>query len=99
MGEHLKKQRLDLGLFQRGVAGRLHVSESAYLRWENDKARPAARLLPRPIDFLGYDPYRAGHSFSTLNRSRQTQRAATHPKFITDAAAMAMNVSHMPAVR
>lgn len=62
VGDHLKKRRLDLGLFQKDVALQLGVNESTILNWENNTCAPAIRMLPRIIDFLGYDPYLAPQS-------------------------------------
>lgn len=57
VGDHLKKGRLDLGLFQKDVASRLGVNESTILNWENNACAPAIRFIPRIVGFLGYDPY------------------------------------------
>jgi transcriptional regulator with XRE-family HTH domain len=57
LGEHLKKRRLELGLFQKEVARRLGVSHFGYLGWELDRSKPVARSAPAIINFLGYDPW------------------------------------------
>ena len=62
LGDHLKKRRLDLGLFQKNVAVRLGVDNSTILNWEHGKTQPPVRFLPRIIRFLGYDPYPAPRS-------------------------------------
>ena len=53
VGDHLKKRRLDLGLFQKEVALRLSVNDWAIHNWENDTCAPAIRMMPRIIKFHG----------------------------------------------
>lgn len=64
LGEHLKRRRYELGLFQKEAARQMGVNESTFLNWENDTCPPMVRMLPRIIDFLGYDPYPVSQSFS-----------------------------------
>jgi DNA-binding XRE family transcriptional regulator len=56
LGEHLRKRRMELGLLQREAASILNVNAWTYLGWEHDRKKPTIRMLPRIIDFLGYDP-------------------------------------------
>jgi transcriptional regulator with XRE-family HTH domain len=55
-GDHIKKRRLELGLFQRELAERLGVDESTIHNWERDYSGPALRFVPEIIQFLGYQP-------------------------------------------
>ena len=57
LGEHLKKRRRELGLYQQEVALRMEVNEWTYHTWETNKAEPIITMYPRIIDFLGYYPY------------------------------------------
>ena len=57
LGDHLKKKRLDLGLFQKDVAKQLGVSLFSVLSWEKNRAEPELRFIPRIITFLGYLPF------------------------------------------
>ena len=57
VGDHLKKRRYELGLFQKDVALALEVNDWTICNWENNKTTPAVRYLPRIIEFLGYYPY------------------------------------------
>ena len=57
LGDHLKRRRLGLGLFQKDVARQLHVGEWTYLLWEHDRTFPNIRMWPRVIRFLGYYPF------------------------------------------
>ncbi len=45
IGDHIRKRRLDLGLFQRQVAAQIGVDEAEI------------RYLPNIISFLGYNPW------------------------------------------
>jgi transcriptional regulator with XRE-family HTH domain len=57
IGDHLRKRRLDLGLFQREVAQRLGVDTATITNWELGRTAPAIRFLPALTRFLGYNPY------------------------------------------
>lgn len=56
-GDHLKKRRHELGLYQKDVAVQLAVNEYTICNWESNKRLPPVRFLPRIIAFLDYDPY------------------------------------------
>ncbi len=56
LGEHIKKMRIDKGLFQREVADILNVEVVNIEHWENARNYPMKKYLPRIIDFLGYIP-------------------------------------------
>ena len=56
IGDHLRKRRLDLGLFQSQVAQQLGVDETTVHNWEVKATEPSLRHLPRIIRFLGYNP-------------------------------------------
>jgi DNA-binding XRE family transcriptional regulator len=57
LGEHLRKRRLELGLFQREVAHLLAADSHSVSEWEKDHAKPGIRFWPAIIGFLGYDPH------------------------------------------
>ena len=59
LGEHLKKRRRELGLYQTEAALRLKVNEWTYCTWEIDRAEPVISMFPKIINFLGYYPYPA----------------------------------------
>jgi len=63
LGDHLRKRRLDLGLFQREVASMLGVSLFTILQWESNKTAPGVHYIPKITDFLGYCPYTPARSF------------------------------------
>jgi len=56
LGDHLRKQRLDLGLLQKEVAKELGVSKSTITSWERKRAAPALWQIPRIIVFLRNSP-------------------------------------------
>ncbi len=56
IGEHIRKRRMDLKLFQRDVARIIGVTECTINNWENAEIKPETKYIPRIIDFLGYTP-------------------------------------------
>jgi len=56
IGDHIRKRRLDLGLFQRQVAAQIGVDEASVWNWEKGEMKPESRHLPAIISFLGYNP-------------------------------------------
>jgi DNA-binding XRE family transcriptional regulator len=56
LGDHIKKRRLELGLFQKDVALILGVDESSVTNWEKNRTKPMLHLFPKIIEFLGYVP-------------------------------------------
>jgi len=56
VGEHIRKKRMKLKLFQRDVAKILKVSEDCITNWENNRGTPQINHFPKIIEFLGYIP-------------------------------------------
>jgi transcriptional regulator with XRE-family HTH domain len=56
LGDHLRKVRLERGLFQDQVARDLGVSVQTLLNWERNHTRVQTRFMPKVVAFLGYDP-------------------------------------------
>jgi transcriptional regulator with XRE-family HTH domain len=56
LGDHIKRRRLELGLYQRQVAQIIGVDESTVTNWEKNRTNPTLRVMPKIIEFLGYDP-------------------------------------------
>ena len=56
LGQHLKKRRLELGLFQRDLRKRFKLEKETYANWEKDRRTPAMKHWPGIIALLGYDP-------------------------------------------
>ena len=58
LGEHIKKRRLTLRLYQRDVAKSLGVNPNTILNWETGlTAEPPIKLIPAILAFLGYNPF------------------------------------------
>ncbi|MDB5209705.1 MAG: hypothetical protein JWQ30_532 [Sediminibacterium sp.] len=57
LGEHLKKRRLDLGLYQADVARRLKVTDECIWLWEQERNKPRLYQYPAIIAFLDYYPF------------------------------------------
>ena len=55
-GGYIKKQRLELGLFQTQVAKILGVTECTISNWEKNYSKPMLWIIPKIIEFLGYKP-------------------------------------------
>jgi DNA-binding XRE family transcriptional regulator len=80
LGDHIRKRRLDLGLFQKQVAEQIGVSEATIYNWERNETQPQIHQLPEIICFLGYNPLPAPESLTeNLHAARKalglTQRA------------------------
>jgi DNA-binding transcriptional regulator YiaG len=56
VGEHIRKKRMELGLFQSDVAKMFKVSEDCITYWENNRSEPQVSYYPSIIEFLGYLP-------------------------------------------
>jgi transcriptional regulator with XRE-family HTH domain len=55
-GEHIKKRRLELELYQSQVAEIIGVTESTITNWEKHRSEPMLWVIPMVIEFLGYEP-------------------------------------------
>jgi len=63
IGDHIRKRRLDLKLFQKDVACILGVDTTSVCNWENNRG-PAINMIPKIIQFLEYNPF--NNKFNTL---------------------------------
>jgi len=54
--DHLRKRRLDLKLFQKDVAKAIGVDTLTICNWEKNRTSTRLYLLPKIIEFLGYNP-------------------------------------------
>jgi len=61
-------------LFQKDVAQLVGVCTDTVTNWEKNRSNPNLRVLPRVLEFLGYDPRETGESVADqlirLRRSR-----------------------------
>jgi len=74
VGDHLRKERLDLGLLQKDVARRLGVDTGSVTNWEKNHSVPMLQLVPRIIEFLGFVPL-SGESKSLDQNIVEVQRS------------------------
>jgi DNA-binding XRE family transcriptional regulator len=65
IGDHIKRRRLELHLFQSDVAKQLGVDIASVQNWEHNAYQPVKRFLPRLINWLGYVPVVGTGSNST----------------------------------
>ncbi len=59
LGDHRRKRRLDLKLFQKDVANIIGVDTNSIINWEKNRSSPRLYLLPKVFEFLGYNPLRS----------------------------------------
>jgi transcriptional regulator with XRE-family HTH domain len=55
LGDHLRRRRLELGMFQKDVAAQIGVTPSTIWNWEHGWTVDF-RFIPQIITFLGYNP-------------------------------------------
>jgi transcriptional regulator with XRE-family HTH domain len=56
LGEHLRKARMDRGLWHKHVAEIIGVGTCSVNNWEHGHAEPEVRYIPAIIEFIGYNP-------------------------------------------
>jgi transcriptional regulator with XRE-family HTH domain len=56
LGDHLRRRRLELGLYQKDVASQIGVTTSTIWNWENGWLSITLSCMPKVIKFLGYNP-------------------------------------------
>ncbi|WP_199141627.1 recombinase family protein [Pedobacter sp. ASV12] len=56
IGEHIRKRRMELQLFQKDVAKICGVTEDCIANWEKNRSTPQIIFYPKIIEFLAYSP-------------------------------------------
>jgi len=56
LGDHLRRRRRMLGLWQKEVGQILGVSKENVFNWETNHTKPMVHAYPDIMDFLGYCP-------------------------------------------
>jgi len=56
LGDHLRRRRFELGLYQKDVAVQIGVTTSTIWNWENNWSSITLSCMPKVIEFLGYNP-------------------------------------------
>ena len=64
---------MDLGLSQQQLADRLGVNRGSVENWEYDNTVPHLRVLPKVIDFLGFDPRTPGVTIGERLKHKREQ--------------------------
>lgn len=73
IGDHIKKRRLDLGLFQKQTASQIGADVMTICNWELGLTEPEVRFIPKIIEFLGYNPLPEGQTLpEQIIRYRKT---------------------------
>ncbi|VTP87267.1 transcriptional repressor DicA [Sphingobacterium daejeonense] len=57
LGEHIRKKRIEKGLFQSDLARLFKVTPDCITYWENNRSKPQVQHYPNIIEFLGYFPF------------------------------------------
>jgi len=58
IGDHIRKKRMELKLFQKDVAKICGVTEDCITNWEKNRSVPQIQFYPLIIKFLGYLPFK-----------------------------------------
>ena len=56
-GDKIRKRRLELKMLQKDVAQMIGVTEDSVTFWENNRAFPSIKHMPKIIDFFGLLPF------------------------------------------
>ena len=83
LGNHIRKRRLDLGLWQRTLAKKLGVREETLATWERGQAKPLPRHYGAIVRFLGYDPAPAGDAPGDCLRALRRRLGLTRREVAT----------------
>jgi transcriptional regulator with XRE-family HTH domain len=73
LGDHVRKRRLDLGISQAALGRLLGVDRNAVCNWERALQDPDLSVMPKIIEFLGYEPSTDGLALAV--RLRMKRRA------------------------
>lgn len=77
LGEHLKKRRKELGLFQREAAERMGIWTETYANWENGHSEPVAAQFRPVVQFLGHDPTPAPETLAERLQAKRRELGVT----------------------
>ncbi|WP_430720499.1 helix-turn-helix domain-containing protein [Sphingobacterium daejeonense] len=82
LGEHIRKRRMELKLFQKDVAAIFNVSEDCITYWENNRSEPQIQYYPPIFGFLGYCPFKLDKStFSGKIKAYRYLNGLTQKRF------------------
>jgi len=77
IGDHIRKRRLDLGLYQKDVAKIIGVDTTTVENWERTGRKPGLKAMPKIIKFLGYNPLPTGQAFAERLRLKRVTLGLT----------------------
>jgi transcriptional regulator with XRE-family HTH domain len=63
VGDHIRRRRLGLKLFQKDVAAQIGVDVTSIRNWESNTSQPSLEYMPAIIQFLGYNPLPEGKTW------------------------------------
>jgi transcriptional regulator with XRE-family HTH domain len=83
IGDHIRRRRLALKMFQKDVAAEIGVDVTSIRNWETNAATPEVRYMPAIIGFLGFNPLPEARSWGERLVSCRTafgisQKEAAH---------------------
>lgn len=84
IGDHIKKKRMDLKLFQSDVAKIFDISTDCVTYWENNRSTPKISFYPKIIEFLGYFPLNLDESTLSGRIKAYKYRNGTTSKMLGD---------------
>ena len=64
VGDHIRKRRLGLKVYQKDVAAQIGVDETSIHNWETNVSQPSLEYMPAIIDFVGYNPLPAAKTWA-----------------------------------
>jgi len=64
VGDHIRKRRLGMKLFQKDVAKQLAVHKTSIANWESNASQPDYQYMPAVIQFLGHNPLPKGRTWA-----------------------------------
>jgi site-specific DNA recombinase len=79
IGEHIRKKRMELRLFQKDVAKVIGVSTDCITFWENGRSIPQIHFMPKIISFLGYNPQQiVGDNLGSKIKGYRLKKGLSH---------------------
>ena len=70
LGDHIRKRRLVLGLFQKDAARIIVIDQTTIYNWGNNRFQPHSRFISKIISFLRYCSCQKGKDPSNFSLSQ-----------------------------
>ena len=81
VGEHIRKRRLDLKLFQIDAAKIIGCDEMSVVNWEKGHSQPALCHMTGIVEFLGFDPLPEGDDLAGRLLHHRKSRGMSQKQF------------------